>query len=268
MKLKVLTDNYTYIDQYYLGEPGLSIYIEAEGKKFLLDTGYSDVFLRNAAKMQINLKALDGIIFSHGHNDHTAGLPYLLAEEGLPKQKIIAHPLCFAPKRADGLDIGSPLSREKLASCCMLNLSGSPIHLTEHLVFLGQIPRIVPFENNVIGETLVDGKWVPDSVLDDTALVWQGKDGIFIITGCSHSGICNIVEQAIKVCGDEPIIGIIGGMHLFAVDDKLEQTINYLQSKHVTKLYPCHCVSLMAKAQMINAMPVATVGVNFSKEVE
>ena len=83
MKLKVLTDNYTYIDQYYLGEPGLSIYIEADGRRFLLDTGYSDVFLRNAVKMQINLKALDGIIFSHGHNDHTAGLPYLLAEEGL-----------------------------------------------------------------------------------------------------------------------------------------------------------------------------------------
>ena len=46
MKLKVLTDNYTYIDQYYLGEPGLSIYIEADGKKFLLDTGYSDAFIR------------------------------------------------------------------------------------------------------------------------------------------------------------------------------------------------------------------------------
>ena len=142
------------------------------------------------------------------------------------------------------------------------------IQLTGHLVFLGQIPRTVPFENNAIGETLVDGKWVQDSVLDDTALVWQGKDGLFIITGCSHSGICNIVEQAIKVCGDESITGIIGGMHLFAVDDKLEQTINYLKLKHVERLYPCHCVSLMAKAQMINAMPVATVGVNFSKEVE
>jgi metal-dependent hydrolase (beta-lactamase superfamily II) len=56
--------------------------------------------------------------------------------------------------------------------------------------------------------------------------------------------------------------------NVITVDDKLAQTINYLKSKHVEKLYTCHYVSLMAKAQMISAMPVATVGVNFAKEIE
>ena len=53
MKLTVLTDNHTYIDQYYLGEPAFSCWLEADGKRVLFDTGYSDVFLRNARAMGI-----------------------------------------------------------------------------------------------------------------------------------------------------------------------------------------------------------------------
>lgn len=44
MKLVVLADNNTYIDQYYLAESALSIYIENSDKKYLFDTGYSDVY--------------------------------------------------------------------------------------------------------------------------------------------------------------------------------------------------------------------------------
>ena len=46
MKLTVLTDNHTYIDQYYLGEPAFSCWLEADGKRVLFDTGYSGVFLK------------------------------------------------------------------------------------------------------------------------------------------------------------------------------------------------------------------------------
>ena len=70
MKLKVLTDNNTYIDEYYLGEPALSYYLEEDGRKILFDTGYSDVFMINAKKMGIDLGAIDYLVLSHGHNDH------------------------------------------------------------------------------------------------------------------------------------------------------------------------------------------------------
>ena len=78
MKLTVLVDNNTYIDQYYLGEPAVSYYIEDEGARVLLDTGYSDIFLSNAEKMGIDLSRLTHIALSHGHNDHTGGLRFLL----------------------------------------------------------------------------------------------------------------------------------------------------------------------------------------------
>ena len=71
MKCRVLMDNNTIIDRYFTGEPGLSFLIEAEGKRILFDTGYSNAFLGNAKKLEENLLNLDYIVFSHGHLDHT-----------------------------------------------------------------------------------------------------------------------------------------------------------------------------------------------------
>ena len=73
MKLTVLVDNNTYIDQYYLGEPALSFYIEDGDERILFDTGYSDAFIKNAEAMHIDLGRLTYIMLSHGHNDHTRG---------------------------------------------------------------------------------------------------------------------------------------------------------------------------------------------------
>jgi 7,8-dihydropterin-6-yl-methyl-4-(beta-D-ribofuranosyl)aminobenzene 5'-phosphate synthase len=78
VKLTVLVDNNTIIDRYFYAEPGVSYFIECDDEKYLFDTGYSDLFLRNATKMGINLLGLDGIVISHGHNDHTWGLGELV----------------------------------------------------------------------------------------------------------------------------------------------------------------------------------------------
>ena len=97
MKLVVLADNNTYIDQYYLAEPALSIYIENGGKKYLFDTVYSDVYLKNAAKLGIDLESLDAVIISHGHNDHTGGLAFYPKRQNKPL--LIAHPEIMEAKR-------------------------------------------------------------------------------------------------------------------------------------------------------------------------
>ena len=79
MKITVLVDNNTYIDRYYLAEPDVSYYLEEEKQRILFDTGYSDVFYKNAQSMDIDLNNLTHVILSHGHNDHSGGLEIEIA---------------------------------------------------------------------------------------------------------------------------------------------------------------------------------------------
>lgn len=258
MKLTVLVDNNTLIDRYYLGEPGASYYLEDGDAKILFDVGYSDVFLKNAAALDIDLSQLGQVVLSHGHNDHTRGLLWLSGQEYFSKLELVAHPDALEPKMFDGQDIGAPFTADDLAAKCKLRLSSKPMQLTPRLTFLGEIPVFNDFEQR---RSFGNGSDPVDLVMDDTALAYQGKNGLFIITGCSHSGICNIIEYAKQVCGDSRISGVIGGWHLFKVDERLEKTISYLQGQHIQELYPCHCCSFKAKAALHAHVPINEVGV-------
>ncbi|MCI5689152.1 MAG: MBL fold metallo-hydrolase [Emergencia sp.] len=269
MKLQVLVDNNTYIDAYYLGEPAVSYYIEEEETRLLFDTGYSDILIYNAKQMHIDLSRLTHIVFSHGHNDHTRGFQFLADKIDLSAVSLLAHPDCFLPKADDTGEFGAPFSIEEAAALTRFMPFTDPVCLTDRLIWLGEIPRRNDFESKEpVGQQLKDGRWEDDFVLDDTALVYRGRDGLFIITGCSHSGICNIIEYAKEVCGDMRISGVLGGFHLFEEGTRLEKTIAYLQSCEMQKLYPCHCVSLKAKAAMLAKLPVVEVGVGLELEIK
>lgn len=265
MKLQVLVDNNTYIDQYYLGEPGVSYYVEIDDRKILFDAGYSDIMIQNAYSLGVDLKGLTHIVLSHGHDDHTKGLKYLFSQFCLPNVRLVAHPGCFVPRWEQERYIGSPFSEEEISRLCLYQPSRAPFYISENCCYLGEIPSLNQFEERPLtGTALVDGKEVSDRVLDDSAIACRTEKGIFIITGCSHSGICNIVEYAKQVLGCDRIAGIIGGFHLFDADERLEKTIEFLKSSSVENMYPCHCVSLKAKAEMMKHMQINEVGVGLS----
>lgn len=262
MKLTVLVDNNTFIDQYYVGEPAVSYYIEDEGTRFLLDTGYSDIFLKNAENLGVKLKNISSIIISHGHDDHTRGLKYYFKQNYKNNISIIAHPDAFKEKEADGLKVCSPILEKELREKCRVILSKEPVKISRNITFLGQIPQLNSFEKRkVIGKQLNGSDYEDDYVFDDTALVYKNDKGIYIISGCSHSGICNIAEYAKKVTGENRILGIIGGFHLFEVDEQVNKTIDYLAANNIKELYPCHCTSFKVKAEMHKVLPVQEVGV-------
>lgn len=269
MRLTVLVDNNTYIDHYFLGEPALSFFIEDGDARVLFDAGYSDAFVRNAEKLGIDLSRLTHIVLSHGHDDHTRGLPHLFALGDLRQVPLIAHPDCFWQKRSDGLDIGMPYSQAALAALADLRLTRVPVRLTERLTFLGEIPRVLDFEPSyAMGERFRDGVWEADLITEDSAIVYESAAGLFIITGCSHSGICNVIEYAKRVTDEQRVVGVIGGFHLFTDDERLAQTIHYLAAQEMPYCYPCHCVSLVAKAKMLAAgLLVEEVGVGMQIEI-
>ena len=106
---------------------------------------------------------------------------------------------------------------------------------------------------------LLEHVWEHDYLPDDSALVYQGENGLTIITGCSHAGICNITEYAKVVCGDSRIDGIIGGFHLLEMNSRVEKTVDYLQKQKPRLLCPCHCTCFHARAAIQAAIPIKEV---------
>ena len=105
MKLKVLVDNNTFIDNYYYGEPAVSYYIEDGDSKILFDVGNSDLFIKNAEAFKIDLSKLTDLVISHGHEDHTGGIGSFFERFDIPNLKITAHTRAFNEKQLDGMEL-------------------------------------------------------------------------------------------------------------------------------------------------------------------
>lgn len=277
MKLTVLIDNNTLIDRYFLGEPGVSYLIEDDGTKILFDVGYSDAFIINARKLSIDLLDVDFVVLSHGHLDHTWGLVPLIRLyteamiEGQCNKKpaLVTHPATLSSRTLGDLaEIGSLLSEDKLSGHFDLKLSREPVYLTERLVFLGEIERANAFEaRHPIGKILESGVAKDDYLIDDSALAFKSSEGLVIITGCSHAGICNIVEYARKVCGEDRVVDIIGGFHLLNPSaEQLQGTLAYMESLRPGSVHACHCTDLNSKIALSNVVDLKEVGVGLTLE--
>jgi 7,8-dihydropterin-6-yl-methyl-4-(beta-D-ribofuranosyl)aminobenzene 5'-phosphate synthase len=279
MRLTVLVDNNTLIDRYFYGEPGVSYFIKDEGQRILFDVGYSDVFIKNAQKMNINLRDIDFLVISHGHLDHTWGLDPLIRlyteamieEINYRKPTLIAHPLTFLTKMLNGLEeVGSIISEEKLSRHFQIKLSKEPVWLTEKLVFLGEIERRNDFEaKSPIGQVVKDNLEEDDYLMDDSALAYKSPRGLVIITGCSHAGICNIVEYAKEICEDDRIVDIVGGFHLLdPPEEQLQGTLKYMKELQPTEVHACHCTDLNSKIVLSRVVNLKEVGAGLTLEYQ
>jgi len=239
MKLTVLTENVAGHD--FLAEHGLSYFIECDEKKILFDTGHSNVFLENAKKLGIDLdKETDIVVLSHGHWDHGDGLRFI------KNKTLLAHPSAFIKRyhKDDISNIGLELSRSEVEKQYHLITSEKPYEISKNILFLGEIPRVNNFESKTTA--FADEYGNEDFVPDDSALAILQNNGIIVVTGCSHAGICNITDYAKKVSGIDMVKAIIGGFHLNDNDWQTEKTIQYLKEEGIRKIYPSHCTELPA----------------------
>jgi len=268
MKIHILVDNNTLIDRYFQGEPGVSYYIEDENTNILFDAGYSEIFINNARKMQLDLYNIDYIVISHGHIDHTWGLVPLMrlqteaVIEGLDYKRpgFVSHPEALDSKFFQEEAIGSIISSNKLEKHYEMLLTREPYWLTD------EIERKNDFEGkDAIGKYEKDGMMKKDYVKDDSALVYKSSEGLVIITGCSHAGICNIVDYAKKVCEEERIVDIIGGFHLLDPEQAvLEKTVEFFRDLKPDIIHACHCTDLKSKIELSKAVEIEEVGVGMT----
>jgi 7,8-dihydropterin-6-yl-methyl-4-(beta-D-ribofuranosyl)aminobenzene 5'-phosphate synthase len=231
-------------------EHGLSYLIEYDGKRILFDTGQSDMYLNNAEILNVSMKNIDLIVLSHGHYDHGDGLSY--SNGGT----LLCHPGCFIRRfrKADHNYIGLKNSRDELSSMFNLITSSEPYRISEKMYFLGEIPRLTDFESKTTTFVFEDGS--PDFVMDDSALALIMPEGLFVITGCSHSGIVNTLEHAMKITGIGNLFGVIGGFHLKENDHQTKETIQFLKKNGVKHILPSHCTELPALAAFYDSFGI------------
>lgn len=272
MHLTVLIENTTLIDRYFRSEPGLSLYIEDGDTRILFDCGYSDLFIGNAAAMGIDLLDLDAVVLSHGHIDHTGGLPSLAAHhiragiEGKPAKEplFITHPATFGRKKAkEGGDAGCPVSPEYLSMFGEVKTSVSPQNVSDRITFLGEIPRTDPkqiAQSSACVKT--QNGWVPDPVIEDSCLVYRGSEGLVLICGCTHAGIEHTVAYARSVCGDDRVAAIIGGLHLYsATPARIDEVSRWCAESDIGVIFPCHCTGLPATIALSHHHAITPIGV-------
>lgn len=233
-----------------LAEWGLSILVETDDLKVLLDTGASISVPHNAPIFGLDLSAIDKIVLSHGHYDHTGGLKEVLQQIG--KQiEVIAHPDIWAQKYLSGQGferyIGVPFPKEDLeAFGASFTMSREPVWITDDIVTTGEIPMTEEFEaldhNLYVKES---GSWRNDDLLDDRALIIKTDEGLVIILGCAHRGAINTVRHAQEITGVTSIHTVIGGTHLLhASEERVLRTGIALQELGVQQVGVSHCTGL------------------------
>ena len=134
--------------------------------------------------------------------------------------------------------------------------------LTEKLVFLGEIQRNNDLQAKIpVGKIYKSGFWEDDYVIDDSSLAYRSEQGLVIITGCSHAGICNIVEKAKEVCQDTRVVDIIGGFHLQDPEkQQLQATLQYMKQLQPLEVHACHCTDLRSKIVLSQVVDLREVG--------
>ncbi len=251
MKLTILTENVA--GGTFAAEHGLSYLIECDNQKILLDVGHSDVFLRNAEKLNINLDEVETVVLSHGHWDHGNGLKYL------QNKILVCHPGSFIKRYRKGgtENIGLDLTFKELEKKFKFIQSIEPYSISDKIIFLGGIPRLNSFESK--STTFVDENQNDDFLPDDSAIAVIEGNELVVVSGCSHSGICNIVEYAKEVTGIEKVKAVFGGFHLKENNNQTKETINYFKQNNIKAIHPSHCTELPALSAFYNEFKIKQI---------
>ncbi|MGD9887680.1 MAG: MBL fold metallo-hydrolase [Halothiobacillaceae bacterium] len=255
LELTVLVENQP-AGRGLLGEHGIAFHLRADGQQVLFDTGQGLTLTHNADQLGIDLAALDAIVLSHGHYDHTGGLTAVLERCG--DVDIYLHPEAMQPKfNRDGKEIGAPAtSLAVLGKAEHLHMTDKPTEIVHGLFATGPIPRRNAFEDTG-GPFYCDAhKQHEDLLPDDQALYALLPEGVVVILGCCHAGLVNTLEYISELTEGRPVHAVIGGTHLLrASEERLAYTAGLLETLNVKLLAPNHCTGLNAQCYLRQRFP-------------
>lgn len=236
MTWTVLSDNRTCNDLLQT-EHGLSILLETDKHRILLDTGASDVFIRNAEKTGIDLSTVDYVFISHGHSDHAGGLQYLV--ERNRKAKVLVSPDAmsgkFFSKRGNLHSITVEWPKIDDGRLVLIDQTCT---IAENIHVIAHIPQNHPMPKGNVNLYVqnINDDFIHDDFRHELVLYVDG----LLFTGCAHSGLENILAAC-----PWPVHIVIGGFHLLDGQESGEELTvlaQRLKAKYPeTLFYTSHC---------------------------
>lgn len=256
MKIYYLTENKTEHEG-ILAEHGLSIFIEAAGKKILFDSGATSVLTHNAEVMGVDLKSADLAVVSHGHYDHTGGFPSFCAvNEHAP-----VYMQRNAMRRSYGLENGRPEKKScgirwNEGEAALLKdriiWTDGPVKITEDIAVTGTVaiePGFVPSERFYYRDG--SGELIEDDMSHEQCLVIREDGELYIFSGCCHRGAVSALKTGQSMFPGTPVRLFAAGMHLYGADQTVRKhTIDALEREAVRTVMPVHCTGITAICEM------------------
>lgn len=238
----------------------------------LFDAGISpDGLAGNVERLGVDVSALQAVVLSHGHFDHSGGLMGLARLRGRQGLPLLLHPLVWTPRRiavpgAPEMDF-PVLSRRVLEGegFEVLERRQPSLLLDGAVLVTGEVDRTTDFERGMppVHQAWDGTAWEPDPlVLDDQALVVDVRGrGLVVLTGCGHAGAVNIARHALRLTGTDRLCALLGGLHLSGrfFEPSLAPTTAALLELAPDLLVPGHCTGWRAQHALAQALPDAWV---------
>lgn len=232
---------------------GQSFLISIGDEKILFDAGQqSAILLHNMAELKVEPNTITKLVLSHGHFDHTRGLPGFLDKRTIDTPlPLIAHTAVREEKVMKMAFLKKPLGFPCLTRTqedkLFFQLNDKPQPIAPSLYTTGEITER-PEKDGIEQMSLhrEDGQWRVDPMLDDISLVLHTREGAVIIAGCAHSGILNICYYVKQSTGKQ-IKAVIGGTHMVRYTaEEVANVADQLRSVYgYPDLYLNHCTDYL-----------------------